>query len=241
MKIVCISDTHMMHYLFKGSIPIPECDVLIHAGDASGRGRPEEIVLFADWLRQQPAQYKVFVPGNHDVGFELAEEQCVSLLKEHCPEVIYLRDMETTIGGFSFYGSPWQPRFFNWGFNLDRGPALAEKWAKIPDHTQVLITHGPPKGIGDMVPPRAPSAQAPDHGGHVGCEDLLRRVANLDNLRLHVFGHIHSGYGVYNMLGREHTTHGDGYDTSEYGCLFVNASICSERYRPEHKPIEVLL
>ena len=47
-------------------------------------------------------------------------------------------------------GGPWQPAYNHWAFNLPRGPALAEKWALIPPGLDVLITHGPPLGLGPV-------------------------------------------------------------------------------------------
>jgi Icc-related predicted phosphoesterase len=100
----------------------------------------------------------------------------------------------------------------DWAFNLQRGPALREKWALIPEGTDVLITHGPPFGILDWTA----------RGERVGCEDLLEAVRRVKP-RLHVFGHIHEGYG-------EH---------EQDGTRFVNASICTEAYQPTNAPIVV--
>ncbi|HNC99840.1 MAG TPA: metallophosphoesterase, partial [Myxococcota bacterium] len=112
------------------------------------------------------------------------------------------------------WGSPWQPRFFDWAFNLDRGEPLRRVWQKIPDGIDILVTHGPPKGILDRV----------QRGGEVGCEELreaLRRVRP----RLHVFGHIHEAYGQLHLDG----TH------------FVNAASCNLDYRPVNPPVVVEL
>lgn len=83
------------------------------------------------------------------------------------------------------YGAPWQPEFFNWGFNLPLGPQLKEKWDMIPDDTDILITHGPPLTILDQV-----------NHMNVGCGDLLEAVQARVRPRLHVFGHIHETYGT---------------------------------------------
>ena len=48
------------------------------------------------------------------------------------------------------WGSPWQPEFCGWAFNLRRGEACAAKWRLIPTATDVLVTHGPPLGHGDL-------------------------------------------------------------------------------------------
>jgi Icc-related predicted phosphoesterase len=113
------------------------------------------------------------------------------------------------------YGSPWQPWFYDWAFNLPRlGTELQEKWNMIPEDTDVLITHGPPNGILDLVN----NFRQPNR--NVGCELLRNKIEEL-NPTLNVFGHIHEGYGTFN----------NGKTT------FVNASICTAGYEPTNKPI----
>jgi Icc-related predicted phosphoesterase len=101
----------------------------------------------------------------------------------------YLEDEAVTIDGVRFYGSPWQPEFMDWAFNLPRGEALAAVWAKIPVGVDVLVTHGPPAGIGDLV-----------HGRSTGCAELRRRLDEVAPA-LHMFGHIHEDGGAW-RLGR---------------------------------------
>ncbi len=202
MKIVCISDTHGFHR----QLVIPPCDVLIHAGDISrGRGRLEELIDFGKWLQEVPAQYKIIVPGNHDFMFEKKLAASRQLLNAHV-----LIDQPLNLNGVLFYGSPYQPWFFDWAFNLERGKALAAKWSLIPADTHVLITHSPPLYILDRTL----------SNDTVGCEDLAARVLQLPALKLHVFGHIHESYG---SVVKGKTT-------------FVNASVCNRRYEPVNKP-----
>jgi predicted phosphodiesterase len=112
------------------------------------------------------------------------------------------------------WGSPWQPEFYNWAFNLPRqGAELKEVWNMIPSDVDILITHGPPYGHLDYV---AYSKQ------NVGCE-LLRDRIDLIKPKIHVFGHIHSSYG-YKFDG---TTH------------FFNAAVLDERYNFTQKPLSV--
>lgn len=211
MKIVCLSDTHNCNE----AIAVPDGDLLIHAGDATVNGSVDEIVLFNRWFAGLPHKYKIFVAGNHDWLFERNNGQARRLLS---PEIIYLEDSAVEIEGLKIYGSPWQPRFFDWAFNLNRGAELAEKWRMIPDDTAILITHGPPNGILDEVPRRY-------FVENTGCEELIQRVENLaeNNLKLHIFGHIHCGYG----------------QREEFGVRFVNASNCDESYEPVQPPIVV--
>ncbi|MCU0866457.1 MAG: metallophosphoesterase, partial [Planctomycetes bacterium] len=124
----------------------------------------------------------------------------------------YLEDSEVTVDGVRIWGSPWQPWFYDWAFNLERGPAIAAKWDRIPAGIDVLVTHGPPAGILDRT----------DQGDAVGCADLLAAVRRV-RPKLHVFGHIHEAYGTL----------------EQDGVRFVNASNCSVRYRPVQPPIVV--
>ena len=192
---------------------MPDGDILIHAGDATNRGQIEELTAFNDWFSSLPHRRKIFVAGNHDWLFEKRPKYAQSLLAEN---IIYLQDSEIEIEGLKIYGSPWQPRFFDWAFNLNRGAELAEKWKLIPNEIDVLITHGPPFGILDETP----------RGDLAGCEELRKRVgeiAQFGKLKLHVFGHIHFGYG----------------ETEKFGVRFVNASNCDEDYLPTNPPIVV--
>ena len=204
-RIVCLSDTHNCTH----EIEVPDGDILIHAGDATIRGTVDEVAAFNRWFKRLPHKYKIFVAGNHDWLFELDNEQARSLLD---PTIIYLQDSSVEIDGVSIYGSPWQPRFFDWAFNLDRGEQMAEKWAMIPDEIDILITHGPPHGILDRTP----------NGDYAGCEELNKRIEQV-RPAVHVFGHIHLGYGT---LQRD-------------GTRFVNACICDEEYAPSNAPIVV--
>lgn len=206
MKIVCISDTHnLTDYL-----TLPDGDVLVIAGDVCAYGRLSEIEQFHQFVKKQSHPYKVMIAGNHDWPF--SRQPDADEIKALKRDVIYLQDSGCEIEGVKFWGSPWQPEFFGWAFNLYRGKPLAEKWAMIPTDTDVLITHGPPYGILDEVP----------SGEAVGCEDLANELIRVKP-KLHVFGHIHHTYG---MKIYENT-------------VYVNASICTERYLPYNPPIVV--
>ena len=204
MKIVFISDTHSRHY----DVDIPNGDMLIHAGDLSSRGKPEEITDFLNWFSNQPHKYKIFIAGNHDFFFEKEHEDEI---KNIIPKnVIYLNDSGIEIEDIKIWGSPVQPEFYNWAFNRKRGKEIKKHWDLIPLDTDILITHGPPLNILDKTV----------RGDIVGCEDLLNAV-NKIKPKIHVFGHIHEDNGV---LKKNDTT-------------FINASILNERYRNTNDPI----
>jgi Icc-related predicted phosphoesterase len=206
MKIVCISDTHSLHR----RIPeIPDGDVLIHAGDCLGAGNLDDIEDLNHWLGTLPHRHKIVIAGNHDAAFQ----ETPDLARETLNNAIYLEDSGVEIEGVRFWGSPWTPPFMDWWFMLDRGQPLREKWNLIPDNTDVLITHGPPKNIGD-------EASLGFRCYNAGCVDLLHRIDQL-SLKAHVFGHIHEGYGEY-VRG---------------AMRLINASTCTVRYEPINPPI----
>lgn len=206
-KIVCISDTHTLHRRIK----IPDGDILICAGDITDRGELTTVVDFNNWLGELPHKYKIIIAGNHDLTFER------NYPTHLFTNAIYLQDEEyITYNDLKIYGSPWQPRFYNWAFNLDRGAPIKEKWDRIPSDTDILITHGPPMGILDSTIYQGVQNE------NIGCQDLLNRINQL-KLKLHVFGHIHYSYGI----------------SHHHGTTFVNASVCNEQYNPINKPIVV--
>lgn len=183
VRLVCVADTHR----YEGSLVVPDGDVLIHAGDMLDYGTLVELEPVVEWLAALPHAHKIVIAGNHDWCFARTPLPARNLLQES--GAIYLQDDELTIDGVRLFGSPWQPEFGGWAFNLERGEALAAKWARIPAGLDMLVTHGPPRGYGDRV-----------HRGSEGCDDLLEA---LDRARpaLHVFGHIHEDGGLWQRDG----------------------------------------
>lgn len=214
MKIVCISDTHCKH----NKLIIPECDVLIFSGDMCSNGDLSQVSNFSRWLKKYESNFdRAFViAGNHDKCFQNMKLAAIEEL-EVSNKITYLEDSEFIYNDIKFYGSPWQPMFNNWAFNATRGERLKAIWSNIPEDTNVLITHGPPHGIGDLV-----------SNAHVGCIDLLHRITNLPNLFLHVFGHIHDG-------------NGNRISEAIPNVNFCNASICDENYDAVNPGYEFIL
>ena len=210
-RIVCMSDTHGKHR----DIPfLPPGDILVHAGDFTQCGETDAVTDLSRYFAQQKEssgfQNVICIAGNHDISFHEEYYQKTwsrhirnwdpSMTREALQNCTYLEDSSSTVslrgiqsweGGnqehLSFHGSPWTPNFFNWAFNLKRGEALQEMWSKIPTHnTDVLVTHGPPHGRGDLTL----------HSGHFGCQNLLDEIQHRVKPRLHIFGHIHECYGA---------------------------------------------
>lgn len=229
IRFVCISDTHGK---IEGSkLHMPPGDVLLHAGDFTQKGHMNEIQKFNSYLGALPYKVKVVIAGNHDLTFDdniteaslrtfgvqkstvesYLSERGLKSVKQMLTSAIYLEDSLVTVCGIKIYGAPWQPVFCDWGFNLKRGEDILKKWQTIPADLDILMTHGPPVGHGDLT------------GGNnnVGCVELLNIVQKRVKPKFHVFGHIHEGYGVTS----------DGYTT------FINASTCTRRYLPTNAPI----
>jgi len=201
MRIVCISDTHEQHR----DIKVPDGDILIHAGDIAYSYNPLITHDFIEWFECQPHRDKFFVAGNHDFYLEKHE------LINHT----YLNNTWTVAGKIKIFGSPITPTFGNWAFMKNRGNEIKKVWDRIPIDTDIIITHGPPSKILDLTPPQYGST-------HVGCWDLREAIFKIKP-KLHVFGHIHDGYGK----------------TVVNGITFVNASICNEQYKAINKPIVI--
>lgn len=215
IRIVAISDLH-------GFLPdiVPAGDVLLIPGDVvvdnfSGiPGVQWDRKMQADWMRNEfydwldrrKHRHIIGIGGNHDF---ILEGKIANELPWN-----YLKDESIEIDGVLFHGSPWTPTFGGWAF-MKPDNKLAAHWEKIPDNVDVLITHGPPQGILDIP------------GGHYGPESVgsstLRWTLDnrLNNLKLHVFGHIH------HSRGQVHSN----------GVTFANVTHVNEGYKPVHHPM----
>ena len=214
-KITLIADPHNKFKQLDGILP--GGDIIICAGDMTGMGYTQEIKNFCDWYQGlYKYDHKIFIAGNHDWGFQDKPKEIGELL-ENYPELDYLQDDLLLVGEeyentVKIWGTPWQPEFYNWAFNLPRGEKLKEKWDLIPVDTDILITHGPPFGKLDYVSQM-----------NVGCEELAKKIKEIKP-KICVFGHIHEGYG-YTFDGDTH---------------YFNAAVLNHRYNLVNKPLTVL-
>jgi predicted phosphodiesterase len=223
MRITVISDTHTRHDDITNDLP--GGDLLLHSGDFMNSGYGEkDIVNFCKWFDAiDNYDTKVFIAGNHDRLFENQPELAKEIYSSY-KSINYLQDEELGLyfdgpnGEFPednihIYGSPWQPAFYAWAFNLPRnGIELAGKWEGIPSNTDILLTHGPAWGTLDTVTGRP--------WDNLGCEMLAERI-QIVKPKIHVCGHIHSGYG---------------YEFKD-GTHFFNASVLNESYEYTQKPM----
>jgi len=179
MNFTLISDTHGFHLDLK----LQPGEVLIHSGDITEYGTEDEVIDFLRWFAKQPFEYKIFIAGNHDI---FLEECCTAKLKKIIPAgIVYLQNSAFEINGLNIYGSPVTPYFLGMAFNKRRGNDIKKVWSKIPENTDILITHGPPIGILD---------------NQNGCEELIKKVESVKP-KLHLFGHIHEQHGTVEQNG----------------------------------------
>lgn len=224
MRITAISDTHGKHRTCE--MDLPGGDLLIHAGDFMNSGYdPMQAILFFKWFDDiKTYDTKILIAGNHDRWMQSKPKEAVGILANY-ETIEYLEDQELVMynddprgdhpeENVRIYGSPWQPEFNNWAFNLPRnGEELRAKWDAIPTNTDILLTHGPPQTYLD-------TAGAPYNNPLLGCELLKERV-ELIKPKIHIFGHIHGGAGYY-YNGHTH---------------FINAAIINEQYNYANIPL----
>jgi Icc-related predicted phosphoesterase len=209
MRIVALSDTHGYHKQFRW---IPEGDLLIHAGDFSMRAQEHHVIEFSNWFNALPHKHKIIIPGNHDMACETDRAWAA---EEFAP-AIYLDHESCEVMGYKIFGSPYTNSIYEpspWFFDYPRySERSKELWSQIPENLDILITHGPPYMIADLVP-HVHDFEDP----HVGDANLLARV-NQTMPRIHIFGHIHEGYGSYLSAAAK--------------TRFYNVCICDGDYKP---------
>ncbi len=208
MKIWFISDTHTLH----AELTVPSgVEIVVHCGDEANHGNPwlnePESRNFFEWFRKLPIRHKIFVPGNHSTAIEQG-----LVRNEQYPELIFLIHQATELEGLKFFGSPYTPRFFDWAYMKPR-QKLDEVWAGVPAGVDILITHGPPKGILDLTKDIETKEIV-----QVGCSALRRHVETRIKPQIHAFGHLHDESSISNF-GQYHRG----------ATRFVNASCCNLR------------
>ena len=222
MIIDCIADLHGHYPELEGG------DLLIVVGDLTATDTVDEHAEFAKWVQKQDYRSFILVAGNHDGflynGFHEG--------RRLGPKGRYLCDSGTEfeyldIGSdgvtivkrtLKIWGSPWTLTFP--GINpkctafTGTESQLREKFDLIPDDIDILITHGPMKGILDRSV----------RGEECGSLQLILATYK-SKMKLHVFGHIHESYG---KLIDGPLTH-------------INCSHVNEHYEPVNKPIRIIL
>ncbi len=231
MIMDCIADLHGFYPKLEGG------DLLIVAGDLTAGDTEEEHNRFQSWIDHQNYRKKIVIAGNHD---NFLEKRVYSCLCDWMKPIKYLCDSRTEFEGLKIWGSPWTKTFKGMNphckaFTVDTDEELAEKWAMIPDDTDILITHSPAWGIHDLVFDRDLITDQLV-SNRVGSGSLITWIANhINTLKLHVCGHIHEGYGIHDL--RELAAMKHEPETT----IFVNASYVNERYQPVNRPVRIIL
>ena len=188
MKIWHISDSHSYHTM----LTIPEnIDIIIFSGDAANYRGPAlnepEMREFLTWFKDIPIKYKIMIAGNHDSSIE---SKLVVRKEIEDLDIIYLENEDITIEGIKIWGSPYTPTFGQWSFMKSRDK-IARVWETIPNDTNIIVTHGPPKGILDLTYNMDGSLF------RCGCNALKKKVLNIEP-KFHLFGHIHNQKDIIN-------------------------------------------
>ncbi len=180
MRLLIISDTHNYEKRFVEIYEcLPDADVIIHAGDLTNWGSRKELRKFAEWWNSLHHPNKILIAGNHDLNLYNYPELSDTLAGH------YLLDSWVRIDGIKFWGTPYTPKHGNYAFLLDR-PTLRKVWDKVPPDTDILITHYPPYGYGDLTK---------HNMERIGCEYLTVKIHELQP-KLHICGHVHEDFGI---------------------------------------------
>ena len=210
MDITCISDLHGYFPKLEGG------DLLIVAGDLTAQDTTRQHLDFLDWIDRQKYSKKIWIAGNHDnflVNTKFVNIQTMGME--------YLCDSGTEFENLKIWGSPWTLKFYGMNpkcmaYTCDTEEELNEKWERIPDGIDILITHSPCHGILDKVDRKQ---------RHVGSTTLREHVIGRVKPKLHVFGHIHDSYGMVDLTVGKH----------------INCSHVDENYEPVNPPVRVIL
>lgn len=212
MRICAISDSHCLHR----EIKLPkDIDLLIHAGDITNIGEIGVLADFNDWLGEQKIPYCVVVAGNHDKCFD--KKPIIS--RKLLTNAIYLENTGVEVMGLKIWGSPLTSTLPSWSFVETDEAKRFEFWKQIPENLDILVTHGPPRGVLDQVP-----REYVGDGDYMieNCGDgMLLAEITRKKIPIHIFGHIHENGGK--MVKGEYTT-------------FYNVSQCDPMYNITNKP-----
>lgn len=197
IDILHLSDTHGQHKNLKS---LPEADVIVHSGDFTFAGSEEEAYDFMKWFCNLPYKHEIFIAGNHDMCMYGADH--IDGLSRN---VHYLYNNSVVIDGIKFYGIPM--------FMEDCMDGNLDVFINnIPDDTDVLITHMPPKGTCDL----ANYGKGPEHKGNATLAELLKKL----HPTCHLFGHEHDAYGK----------------TIKENVIYSNACVVDSRYNLINNP-----
>lgn len=203
MKIVIISDTHTQEH----KVNLPKGDILIHGGDFDIRTQ-EDLDWIINWFKSLDYKHIVWIAGNHDFFMEKLYKN--NIQPEMQKNIYYLCNSSIEIEGIKIWGSPFTPVFNDWAF-MGYVDNLKKIWNTIPRDTDIILTHGQPFGINDVV-----------NGISQGCPALRDKIKELKP-KYYIGGHLHENYGIYQD---ENTT-------------YINASLLDDYYNLVNEPVVI--
>ncbi|OAX40520.1 Metallo-dependent phosphatase [Rhizopogon vinicolor AM-OR11-026] len=197
-RFVCISDTH------SHTFEIPSGDVLLHAGDLSSWGSLSQLMITVEWLKSLEHPVKIMVAGNHDLCLdEMWAQPIYGIPPEEVEQARSYVQSQAAVGlhylehepfqimspsgrEWKVYGSPAAPVHVEGAFQYETTGEAQVIYNRIPQDTDILITHTPPFMTLDTT----------RKGKQAGCHVLSGKLTELRRCRLHVFGHIHECAGA---------------------------------------------
>jgi len=209
VKITVTSDLHGHLPQTKGG------DILIVAGDLTAYDYPMEYDVFFDWITSQKYENYLVIAGNHDVFLQ----KIGPFLSTSCPNFHYLKDSGIEISGIKFWGTPHSLWFDginpHWEAFTGSERELEKHFSKIPQNTDVLISHGPMAACLDRT-----------YFGLCVGSNALRDAVERVRPKVLICGHIHEAYG--SKLYKH-----NGSNTMCY-----NVSHMNENYEPVNAPVD---
>ncbi|EKM82849.1 hypothetical protein AGABI1DRAFT_111415 [Agaricus bisporus var. burnettii JB137-S8] len=178
----------------------------------SSWGYPEQVMKVLKWIANLDYPVKIIIGGNHDLcldkdddlsGFHRMDVQKLAAIQNYIKgeemkkaNVHYLEyesiEFTTAVGRvWRVYGSPAAPKYATGAFQYEGREEAQAIYAKIPSNAEIVITHTPAKYCLDVTM----------RGKNAGCRVLRKRLDELKECRLHVFGHIHECAGVEMVEG----------------------------------------
>ena len=252
VRILHLSDTHSLHDTIEKDFPFPDADVLLHTGDITNKGRPEELEAFNEWVGSIRARFPggVFVIlGNHEwKGHTHAE---VAEFRKQLTNCTLLHNEVAEVQGLSIYGAGWLP----WARGSDPDRCGGESWHQkvyeaagspprsqfdqMPPQVDILMTHGPAAGIFDLME---------GTGRPWGSSKLLRESIVKNEPKVHLFGHLHEQRGFWKKMHAEwvggveyQRRRGEKWPENEsppppssYPCQYVSCNAMKNHPKLEH-------
>jgi len=191
VRMIHLSDTHDLQDHIEKHFPLPQAEILLHTGDMTNNGSPEQLRRFNAWLGKikHRFQHIVVIAGNHDCSnASWCKRGDVRGILTNAT-VLHHEEAEEVFRqyGLRIYGSPWLPTK---GGNPG---GHGHRFKEIPAGVDVLMTHGPALNILD-------SANKSKHswGSHKDLNDHIIRARP----RVHLFGHLHEQRGYWQRNSR---------------------------------------